>query len=399
MSFLWDSVKQAAEKAGQAAITGGTMAKLKAEIALVEREITSRQERFGVELYDYVEPLSRSQEFFAANDRMTEAIRGPMLTAQREIAALNIRRGKFKEQLSQAEVARKSAFPTAATTVGEKVLNAAKAARFAGNEAKIHTDVSVTETLMKSHKYEFGVKMYSVFVELEDKENWLPTVRDIRSLYDQTRRDIEKLLEKIAGKKKELEALGGELTSYSAPKKEDKGEGESSSWSPEYGTQSASNTTPHATPTLTQPAGSQYPASSMVPTSYSDQTSALSSMSQASNNPPPSFTSYKQPIPDTSFGQQTSTRGQELFAGIVPQTNTAILNSQENSFQTSTNSTSHPTMNNQNGLDPFSSNPPLRQTMNNQNGLDPFSSNPAFKTTAAGEYDPFSVFDNLPNQK
>lgn len=411
MSFLWDSVKQAAGKAGQAAVTGGTMAKLKAELALVDREVTTRQEKFGVELYDYVEPLSRSQEFFAANDRMTETIRGPLLTAQREIAALNIRRGKYKEQLSQAEVKRKSAFPNAATTVGEKVFNAAKAASFAGKEAKIHTDVSVTETLMKSYKQEFGVKMYSIFVEMEDKENWLPTVRDIRSLYDQTRRDIEKLQEKIAGKKKELEALGSEFSSYSAPTKTDNEEGDSSHLAPAYGIQSTSSVKSSATPNLMKSGVSQTPqesfvqvsypppTSSMAPSSYSDQPSGMSSMLQAANDPPSSSisTPYNPPIPNSSIGQPTSTRGQDLFAGIVPQTSTAMQNNQENFYQTSTNSTIQPNMNVQHGLDPFSSNPPLKQTMNS---LDPFSSNPPFQsTTTTPEYDPFSVFDNLSEHK
>eukprot|EP00547_Thalassionema_nitzschioides_P006096 CAMPEP_0194209398 /NCGR_PEP_ID=MMETSP0156-20130528/7537_1 /TAXON_ID=33649 /ORGANISM="Thalassionema nitzschioides, Strain L26-B" /LENGTH=431 /DNA_ID=CAMNT_0038936565 /DNA_START=74 /DNA_END=1369 /DNA_ORIENTATION=- len=431
MSFLWDSVKQAAGMAGQAAVAGGTMAKLKAELVLVDREVTARQEKFGIELYDYVEPLSRSQEFFAANDRMTETIRGPLLTAQREIAALNIRRGKFKEQLSQAEVKRKSAFPNAATTVGEKVINAAKAARFAGNEAKIHTDVSVTETIMKSHKQEFGVKIYSIFVEMEDKENWLPTVREIRSLYDQARRDIEKLQEKMASKKKELEALGGEFSSHSAQTKTDNREDDSSRLAPAHFMQSVSSVTSSATPTLMQSAVSQTPqqssvqvsyspsASSMTPSSYSDQPPAIPSVLQASNDPPSSSTSttYSPPVPNNSFGQPTSTRGQELFAGIVPQTNTKMQSNQENYYQTSTNSTIQQNMNSQNGLDPFSSTPALKMntrngldpfssnhtlkpTMNTQNGLDPFSSDPPFKSAAnAAEYDPFSVFDNLSDKK
>jgi len=397
MSFIWDSVKQAAEKAGQAALVGGTMAKLKTEIMVLDRDITSRQYKFGVELYDYVEPLSHSPEFFAANDRMTDTIRGPLLAAQREIAALNNRRDKFKEKLSKAEVDRKSAFPNAATTIGEKVVNAGKAARLAGNEVKIQTDVSVTETLMKSYKHEFGVKMYAVLVELEDRENWLPTVRDIRSIYDQTRREIEKLVEKKTTKKKELKALNRNPSKYAAPENPNSGENDS-----------IYMTTPGVAPTsnMTQTnapislSNKPYPISSSTPHTSSNYSSSpapftnqVSSMPSSSQSPYPpqvsSTTSHAQPTvaqptSNNSFAipaQSTTMRGHELFAGIVHQPTPTIPKPIPTLSTGQVNYNNHSTMNSQNRL-----NPPVQNN---------FAPNP---TINAQEFDPFSVFDGLSDQ-
>mmetsp|Transcript_1085 Transcript_1085/g.1383 ORF Transcript_1085/g.1383 Transcript_1085/m.1383 type:complete len:386 (+) Transcript_1085:101-1258(+) len=377
MSFIWDSVKQVAEKAGQAALVGGTIAKLKTEIIILDRDIISRQHKFGVELYDYVEPLSHSPEFFAANDRMTDTIRGPLLAAQREIAALNIRRDRFKEKLSKAEVDRKSAFPKAATTIGEKVINAGKAARLAGNEVKTQTDVSVTETLMKSYKHEFGVKMYTVLVELEDRENWLPTVRDIRSIYDQTRREIEKLEEKKMAKKKELKELNGNSNRYAVPKNPNTSESHSMHiTTPEVAPTSASimrqtsapislSNKPYPLSSSTHHTSSNYASS---PASFTNHVSAMSSASSLS-------TPGVQPVPINSFDQSKKMQGHELFAGIIPHSTPMMLTGEVNHNNYSC-------------------------TMKSQKSLNPPTQNNLVSnaTVSTQEFDPFSVFDGLTDQ-
>lgn len=146
MSFLWESVKVTAQMAGNAAKVAGQKTKLKGEVILVDREIVARKRQFGVELYDYVSPLASNPDFFAADDKMTNTVRGPMLKTQREIAALLQKRTKLKEKLAQAEVTRKAAFPTAAANIGEKMMNTGKAAGFAANETKIQTEIGMIDT-------------------------------------------------------------------------------------------------------------------------------------------------------------------------------------------------------------------------------------------------------------
>jgi hypothetical protein len=210
MSFLWEGVKQMSQMAGAAALLAGQKTKLRGEIMLVEREAKTRQQTFGVELYDFVAPLAKSPDFFAANDQMTDVIRGPFLGAQREIAALMIKRGKLKEELAQAEVARKAAFPAPATTFGEQVLNTGKATAFTANEVKIKTEISMVDAQIRSHKEDFGEVMFDIFVKLEDEQGWLPTVRDIRTMYDKARQDVDRLKAKIDAKEREFATLGTE---------------------------------------------------------------------------------------------------------------------------------------------------------------------------------------------
>lgn len=210
MSFLWEGVKQMSQLAGAAALLAGQKTKIRGEMMLTEREVKTRQQIFGVELYDYVAPLAKSPDFFAANDKMTDTIRGPFLAAQREIAALMIKRSKLKEELAQAEVTRKAAFPQPATTFGEQVINTGKATAFTANEVKIKTEIGMVDAQIKAHKEEFGEGMFATFIQLEDEEGWLPTVRDIRSMYDKARQDVDKLKIKLDAKEKELNTLGTE---------------------------------------------------------------------------------------------------------------------------------------------------------------------------------------------
>jgi hypothetical protein len=209
MSFLWDSLKNVGQKGADAAVLAGKKTKLHADVMLLDREMASRKQSFGVELYDYIAPLAAKSDFFAASDKMTETIRGPFLRAQREIAALGNSRRLLKERIAQAEVTRKAAFPTPAETIAQKVLNATKATGYAGIDAKLRTELTMLDTRIRGIKQEFGVEFYDVLVQLEDGEGWLPTVRDIRTMYDQVRRDLEKIEFKKADKKKELKELGG----------------------------------------------------------------------------------------------------------------------------------------------------------------------------------------------
>ena len=208
---LWDSVRDSiqktAEKAGSVAMIAGQKTKLNAETLLVDRDITLRKQAFGVELYEHVAPLSATPEFYASDDKLTDTLRPPLLMAQREIAALELRKKAIKEQQAQAEVTRKAAFPTPAQSIGGKMLNAGKSATLAANEAKLMTDMASITRLIEAQKEEFGEKLFETLVQLEDKEGWLPTDRDIRALYDQTRRDVEKLIAKRQAKEQELAGL------------------------------------------------------------------------------------------------------------------------------------------------------------------------------------------------
>lgn len=154
------------------------------------------------------EPLSKTPDFYAANDRMTETLRGPLLTAQREVAALDIRRRKILEKVCSTETEEKTAY-IAATNWQETLQNTAKKAGFVSHHAKLKTELGMVEVQIKDFKQVFGMELFQVLVDLEDMQGWLPTVRDIRSIYDQCRRDVEKIHVRRKEKEVELSKLGG----------------------------------------------------------------------------------------------------------------------------------------------------------------------------------------------
>lgn len=78
-------------------------------------------------MYDHISPLSQSQDFYAANDDLTNLVRPHLINAQKEIQALAAKRVKLKESLAQAEASRAAAFPTQAENVGGKLINFGKA--------------------------------------------------------------------------------------------------------------------------------------------------------------------------------------------------------------------------------------------------------------------------------
>lgn len=218
---LWDSMKAGASAAGTAAASAtkvaATKAKLKADILLCDREVTGCKKAFGVSMYDHISPLSQSSDFYAANDDLTEILRPPLIIAQKEILALAAKRVKLKEQLATAEAKRAGAFPTPAETAGQKVMNFGRASVMHSSETKIKAEISMTDSLIKGHKQDFGLNLFEVMVEAEDTRGYLPSDRQVRSIYDQTREDINKIGLKKKKKTEELAALNGQANGANAP--------------------------------------------------------------------------------------------------------------------------------------------------------------------------------------
>jgi hypothetical protein len=206
---LWDSISVGAKLAGDAAAIQAKKAKLKADIVLIDREISNRKKAFGVTMYDHVSPLSQSADFYAAEDPLTSLLRPPLIKAQKEIQALAGKRVKLKEALAQAETNRAAAFPTRAETVGQKLFNFGKASVYHGGETKIKAELALVDRSIKGHKMNFGLELFALLVDAEDNKGYLPSDRQVRNIYDTCRGDIHKLDSKKKLKIEEIIALGG----------------------------------------------------------------------------------------------------------------------------------------------------------------------------------------------
>lgn len=214
---LWDRVQAGAKAAGDATKLVASKGKLKADMLMIDREIQNRKKAFGVAMYDHVSPLSQSQDFYAASDELTCILRPHLINAQKEIQALAAKRVKLKEALAAAEARRAAAFPTKAEGAGEKFMNFGKAGVMHSAETKIKAELAIVDSRIKGHKQNFGLELYGTLSEAEDTRGYLPSDRQVRSIYDTCRGDIQKLHSNKKKKEEELKALGGSVHDETAP--------------------------------------------------------------------------------------------------------------------------------------------------------------------------------------
>ena len=206
---LWDSITAKAKRAGDTAATQAKRGKLNADILLLDREVMGKKKAFGVTMYDHVSPLSQSADFYAASDDLTNLLRPPLITAQKEIQALAAKRVKLMESLAQAECNRAAAFPTKAETVGQKFVNFGKAGVLHGGETKIKAELAIVDRKIKGFKQSFGVELFDCLAEAEDQRGYLPSDRQVRNMYDACRSEIQRIEDKRKAKVEEIVSLGG----------------------------------------------------------------------------------------------------------------------------------------------------------------------------------------------
>eukprot|EP00579_Thalassiosira_antarctica_P011046 CAMPEP_0201909670 /NCGR_PEP_ID=MMETSP0903-20130614/1340_1 /ASSEMBLY_ACC=CAM_ASM_000552 /TAXON_ID=420261 /ORGANISM="Thalassiosira antarctica, Strain CCMP982" /LENGTH=420 /DNA_ID=CAMNT_0048444211 /DNA_START=152 /DNA_END=1414 /DNA_ORIENTATION=- len=214
MASIWDNVvasaSKAATQAGEATQVAATKAKLHADLLVIDRDMHSRKEKFGVEMYAHLESITSTQEFYTADDRLINVIRPTLIKTQREVAAYERKRDTKKGKVNKAEANRSSTGSIfTAATIGEKFMNAAKYAAAGAKEAASKTELAMLERQILGFKEEFGVELYPIFESMEDNEGWLPTDRKVRSLYDGAREDIAKMNKAKDEKREKIKQLDG----------------------------------------------------------------------------------------------------------------------------------------------------------------------------------------------
>jgi len=214
MANIWDNVvasaTKAANQAGEATQVAATKAKIHADLLVIDRDINSRKEKFGVEMYAHLESITSTQEFYVADDRLIEIIRPTLIKAQREVAAYERKRDTMKGKVNLAESKRTgTASIFTAATIGDKFMNAVKYAAAGAKEAATKTELAMLERQILGFKEEFGRNLYPIFEGMEDNEGWLPTDRKVRSLYDGAREDIAKMQKAKEEKREQIKRLDG----------------------------------------------------------------------------------------------------------------------------------------------------------------------------------------------
>ena len=95
--------------------------------------------------------------------------------------------------------------------MGQKFMNFGKAGVMHSGETKIKAELAVVDRHIRGHKQNFGLTIFLALSEAEDSRGYLPTDRQVRSLYDGCRGDIQRMESSKKNKMEELKALGGSV--------------------------------------------------------------------------------------------------------------------------------------------------------------------------------------------
>lgn len=209
------------ENALNAGKTAGKKAKIRAEIALLDRKIPARKKAFGIELYDELSVMTCSQDFYATSDQTISTIRPHLLSTDREIRALSNKKLQVKGDLDIAMARRAEAFPTNATNWKEKAANAATATAMMSNETKIKTHMALVDTQMNAIKERFGITIFPVLEDLFAQlgTSQLPVhcatdkdVNTIRFLFQKCITDIDEINRTRRQKLGEIDSLTADIS-------------------------------------------------------------------------------------------------------------------------------------------------------------------------------------------
>lgn len=149
MSSVWDQVKNA-----------GNKTKLRGEIALLERQAKTRQQAFGVELYDLLVAekgafVVKTPPVFHANE---QKIRTPFEACKRDVDRMTADKLIHLQQIDTIQANRERTIP--AYTAQEKLNNAGKWISGAGSEGKLQAQIALLNRQMKQRKEAFGLEVF-----------------------------------------------------------------------------------------------------------------------------------------------------------------------------------------------------------------------------------------------
>ena len=80
---------------------------------------------------------------------------------------------------------------------------------FPSIETKIKAELAILDQKIKGYKQSFGIVLFEEFVKAEDSRGYLPSDRQVRSIYDTCRGDIQQLEQNKQQKALELHSFGG----------------------------------------------------------------------------------------------------------------------------------------------------------------------------------------------
>jgi len=219
------------ESAARNTKLGVKQTQLKANNAVLDRRIQNRKKQFGEEAYDAINCLTSRQDFYATNLSWIVTLRPPLITADREIRALNNKRANAEEHIKIGELRRESdkdmIRQNPPTNFKERLGNFSKKSQWAGNQAKHKANREVANIQIRAAKEQFGLEVFPLlgvlFTEYEheaeferEQMSWLPdddpthpnTIKkNLKGIYEVCATDIATLQRQIVENKQQMDSL------------------------------------------------------------------------------------------------------------------------------------------------------------------------------------------------
>lgn len=211
---IFDNVLKSGKRAG-------LKAKLKAEIMLLDRDITKIHKSFGILMYDTLSDLTTQQDFYATNDILITIVRPLLLTADRELRALDGRRLQAKGNLDIVSEKRETTFGKKstnppATNWKEKARNFRTSTGIVAEETKIKANIKLIDNKAKQIKEDFGIKMYAELTMFFSTNTISPVpvhsdtdnvTNIIRGMYQTCKSDVDEINRQKSSKEEEIREL------------------------------------------------------------------------------------------------------------------------------------------------------------------------------------------------
>eukprot|EP00934_Nitzschia_sp_Nitz4_P000994 Nitzschia sp. Nitz4//scaffold28_size193895//135550//136221//NITZ4_001675-RA/size193895-processed-gene-0.233-mRNA-1//1//CDS//3329546012//994//frame0 len=185
---LWDKMKSNTKKL-----------KLQGEVQLLQRDITSKKKKFGVELYDLLTNDKNKLLGISAGTLFKgqqEELKEPFERARDDIASIRSRKDIKQRDLDVLEV--KGAHTLPDYTMGQKVNKAGRAISNGAKGTKLQAEMALLDREIKVRKEQFGVEVFDLAKESEEKKTRNPVkqLSNAISNLSQQEKDIQTCIDK-----------------------------------------------------------------------------------------------------------------------------------------------------------------------------------------------------------
>jgi hypothetical protein len=172
--------------------------KIKAELALLDRDEKARQKKFGVEIFNLLTASDKETECFqeAQANVMVEGCKADIqaLLAQKE-----------EKNQKQADIATSRGAAPPSVTTSEKFKQAGSRMSECGTDAKLSVEKTMLDSKVKARKEKFGVEVYDLVATADGTPS--STEEGIQACINTAKKDVDHIRTKKEKKEAEIAAL------------------------------------------------------------------------------------------------------------------------------------------------------------------------------------------------